>query len=188
MGETTAAPHEEGAPVEPGAIELAYRLGWSALSPANRSRQRSLSRMSEFDNPANTPEQRAEKKIGVAYYALELSTPLKPYTEVMAKINSPDELAADATARHRAVDDFLIANAVRDELWLAHETLILDQYGSKGPMRLLTADYSPTNTGCLNALSRMTRANRKLGWISEALASDSEYLLRYLIAREVGLI
>lgn len=187
MSEIAAAPHEEGAPVPRlSGMEFAVALGWSAVSPANQARQRTLQRMHEFDYPAMTPEAREIKKINITYYVLELSTGLKPYEEVMDALNSPDEPSSEV--RQAMVNDFLLATAVLEELarGIAELNSQASRLAAWKSMKELTGGYSKDNTGSLNALHRMTLHNVRLGWISSASVGDCEYMLRRLILLEKG--
>jgi Zn-dependent oligopeptidase len=164
-------------------------IGWSFVTPAERVRPRDPNRMARFDPPARSIAEKREKVIDAAYYALELSTDLKPLAEAGELVEAAhhmrqmDRFSPEAD---RKIDEFLIATGVNQALYNAYEQYEQYSLSDLDQVRQLTKRITPANTGALKAIRTMAKENKESGWISQNIAKSSEFLLRIVIANEKG--
>jgi len=161
-------------------------FGWSYLSPAANTKPRNLDRMEAFNaRTGETSDQRFDRYTNIAYYALELSADLPPLETAIADFSAAQRSSSDDPEYDAIVDRFIVATGVSQQLWeAAHQSAELS-FDDVNSLREATVYYTPANTGCLKTVRNMAVENKKLGWISETTAKNTEVILRMVIAKEM---
>lgn len=158
-------------------------MGFSFVTSAKGVKRHSEARMAHFDRfDAHDPVQRAARTIEVAYYALELSTPLKNYHQAHSAVEKLEP--QDSEASQQIIDDLLVVLKVDEMLARAYQEVSAYVYPQLQKLKSATAAYTDKNTGALAAIHKMAVPNMKLGYISPATAKHAEDLIRYVITQE----
>jgi len=169
--------------VEISDVQYLKSLGYSFISPVKQTKRHSEARMSRFDNyDYRDPIQRESRIIDIAFYALELSTPLKGYDAAWRDVEKLDP--EDREVSQRIIDDLTIVIKVEEMLIKAKKEIASLPYTQLQQLREATAGLTYKNTGALAAIHKMAVPNKKLGYISEASARHAEDLLRYVMLQE----
>lgn len=182
MSETLSPSNCEGT-AEFADVEYLARLGYSFVSPAKEAKRHSQARMFYFDRfDARDPMQRATRTIDVAFYALELSTPLKNYDSAHSALEKLEP--EDRVASQHIIDELLIVMKVDEMLARAYHEISSYTYPQLQRLKTATSAFNHKNTGVLTAIHRMASPNQKLGYISTATARHAEDLIRFVISQE----
>lgn len=167
-------------------IEILNNLGFSFVTPASSAKKRNKDRMEEFDRyDGRKPEERRAKIIAIAYYALELSTPLPQLDSAIGNLEKLEP--EDRKSAQNIIDNFVMATQVDQILSAAYDKTQTYTFSQLEALRRETADYISGNTGALKALADMSRTSGKLGSIAPITSRSTEILLRSAIAEEVGI-